>query len=144
MVQFKGVQCREARHLGWRHANPRRDVDRDGNPVQSNYIAIVRIKDCRLYKEDGRDCYDPENAPSIPIAYSRTNAGYGKHRTNNRIIWLYDDERKIHVQVSRYETVPFYYVKDGIVYQGAIRHFIRDGNGKIQHELRREAAEVRE
>jgi hypothetical protein len=66
------MPLRPARDLGWRPADPTRDTDDDGRALQSNYVVIVRLKDCRFYskKEPNRfgdlverEYYDPSEAP---------------------------------------------------------------------------------
>ena len=135
MVMLKGVQCREATHLGWRYADQKRDVRLDGRPMQEHHVAIVRIADCRTYEENGRDMYDPKDAPSIPINHGGTWYGYGKDRTQNRQAWVYDRKSKRYALVSRYITTPFYAVKDGVVFQGSIKKPIRDEKGEAKHVI---------
>ena len=121
-MKWNGVEVRLAKHLGWRNSDPTKDVDLDGDPVESNYVSIVRIKDCRLYEKDGKTYYDPKNAPSIPINYGGTNYGYGKKRikASETGIWIGD---KIY---HNYMTIPMYVVYDGKVYQGAIRRPLKE------------------
>lgn len=133
-MMIKGIKCRRSRRYGWRDGNPETDKDIDGNPVEENYFVLVKIADCRLYEEDGRQYYDAKGVPSaVPLGYGATYYGYGKRRTNNRFAWIYDYKEKRAALVSKYETVPFYAVKKGIVYRGSIRHFIQDDKGEIMH-----------
>jgi len=131
-LKIKGHDCREAKHLGWREADSKRDKNLRGEPMHDGYVAIVRIKDCRLYEEDGRDFYDSKDAPAIPINHGATSYGYGKASERKGKRWVYDgkygDKRKW-VLVSRYKTTPFYAVRDAIVYQGTIHNPIRDNDG---------------
>ena len=139
-MKIEGIDCREAIHLGFRHGDPTKDFDRDGRPVKSNYVVIVRLKDCELYEEDGKSFYNPDNAPSIPINHGATFYGYGKRRMNNRYAWIYDRNTNMYYLVSKYETTPFYAVKKGRVYQGTIKHLIRHENGTIMHVQNTEEA----
>jgi len=106
-MKFKGIDCRQANHLGYRKADPEKDRDISGNPVPANYVVVVRMKDCRVYEDykSGGLVYDASEAPAIPLDYSRTNAGYGKWSRRMEMHW----------------TCPFYVVKDGRVYRGTIR-----------------------
>jgi len=143
MPMFKGVKTRKANHLGWRHADPSRDKNLRGQPIEENYIVIVRIKECRLYEEDGKDMYDPKDAPAIPQVHSRTNASYGKSRTRNGRAWFYESGlREVQVVVSKYISTPYYYVHSGVVYQGTVRKAIRGEKGKIMHVIARYPKEV--
>jgi len=105
---MKGIDVKEAQHIGWRHGDPSRDKDLDGRPIQSNYVVFVYIKDCVLYEQDGWTRYDPKNAPAIPVAHGGTYYAYGKTRKSSR----------------GYETVPMYFCKDARVYTGTIHRDI--------------------
>jgi len=117
-MKWDGIQLQRARHLGWRESDPKKDFDRDGEPVESNYVAIVRIKDCKIYEKDGRRYYDARGAPSIPINHGGTNYGYGKWRKRYAQMGVWIDGKLYH----DYYTVPMYVVYDAKVYQGTIRH----------------------
>ena len=54
-MRLEGVDCHEAKHLGFRDSDPSKDFDIDGRPVGTSYVSIVRIKDCDLYTENGQD-----------------------------------------------------------------------------------------
>lgn len=122
-MKFMGIQMKRAYHLGFRNGNPTMDVDRDGNPLKTNEVAIVRIKDCEIVEVDGHSYYKPENAPSIPINHGGTYYGYGKTRKRNSVMgaWVLNENRE-YEYLYEYYTVPVYMVKDGKVYQGTIRH----------------------
>jgi len=113
-----GIKLRRSNHLGWRKSDPTKDFDLDGQPVKSNYVSIVRMKDCRIYKKDGITYYDPKDAPSIPINHGGTYYGYGKWRKRYSTFGTWIKDKLYH----EYYTVPIYVVSDGRVYQGTIRH----------------------
>jgi acetylornithine/succinyldiaminopimelate/putrescine aminotransferase len=81
----KNAQLR--REYGYRMANPETDFYIDGTSVKSNYVVIVRIKDCRIYEDKGHRYYDATNAPAIQMSgHSLTSAVYGKRSVRNRIV----------------------------------------------------------
>jgi hypothetical protein len=105
-MMLKGIQVRLNRTIGFRDSDPARDVDLRGQPVPSNYVAFVRIKDCRLFERDGRRTYDATAARSIPVNHGATYYGYGKRRAHR----------------GGYETIAVYMAHKGFVYTGTIRH----------------------
>jgi hypothetical protein len=115
---WDGVQVRFSKTLGYRESNPKFDFNLDGEPVERNYVSIVRLKDCIIENRDDGKYYNAIGAPSIPINHGGTNYGYGKWRKYHSIrgIWIHD---KIY---HDYWTVTMYVVYNGKVYQGAIRH----------------------
>lgn len=119
-MYLKGIKVKKRSDLGWRRGNPEKDFDLDGNPVQSNYVSIVRIKDCRIYDKDGRNYYDANEAPSIPIGYGGTYYGYGpmEIRTSQRGVYIGEEWRHIYQQATAY------FVQDGKVYSGSIKQAI--------------------
>ena len=119
-----GIRCRKSKLLGWRSGDPTRDVDDRGNPVQSNYIVIVRISDCRRYEKDGRDYYDPTNAPqAFKLGYGGTYYGYAASRTvtngAGRHVVVRRDGKTVYEWLCSYVKTPMYFVHDGAVYVGA-------------------------
>lgn len=87
MPMFDGIRMRSAPHLGWRNGDPTRDKTLDGRPLERNYVAIVRIKDCEIKEKadgSGRRVYDPSKAPALRLAYGATFKAYGPWRVNNR------------------------------------------------------------
>lgn len=108
---IKGVKCRRSYRYGWRQGNPETDVDASGNPVERNYITLVRIKDCPIRVEDGRRYYQPKGIPqAVKLLHGGTYYGYGKTR---KAPWYAS---------GCTHTTAFYAVRDGIVYQGTIRY----------------------
>lgn len=103
-MRIKGVDVKEAPHIGWRQADPSRDKNLRGEPIPSNYVVFVYIKDCMLYEKDGRTYYNPENAPAIPVVHGGTYYAYGRERQSKR----------------GYKTVPMYFCRDAYVYTGTI------------------------
>ena len=125
---FNGMVIRRNKKLAYRRADPMRDVDDDGRPLKSNYIVIVRMKDCRLFTQPGdldrfgmpRQYYDPEEAPqTVKLGMGGTNYGYGKWRTH-RTARRFQTEQGI-VTVSEWYSCPVYVVLDGRVYQATHR-----------------------
>jgi hypothetical protein len=119
-----GVRCRRSNVYGWRHGNPETDVDSDGKPVQSNFVVLVRIKDCPVEEENGRRYYKPKGVKqAVVLGYGGTYYGYGKSR-------VVSGGRGRHVNFRtvtglgrefRYSYVqtPYYAVRDGHVYAGS-------------------------
>ena len=123
-MKFQGITMKRAYHLGYRNGNPAMDVNRDGRPVPTHYVSIVRIKDCEIVEVDGRSYYKPETAPAISINHGGTYYGYGKTRKRKSEMgaWVYDDETRQYVYLHEYYTVPVYLVENGKVWQGTVRH----------------------
>lgn len=131
-----GIKCVESKAYGWRHGDPTRDVDRNGNPVQNNYIVIVRIKDCRLYEKDGKKFYDPLNAPqAFKLAYGGTYYGYGEPKTIKDGLgrWVGVSVKDVNgfsktekVWLCSYIKTPMYFVRKGRIYIGACYRAIGD------------------
>lgn len=135
MVMMKGVNVREARHLGWRNGDPERDVNLEGKSIGRNYVAIVRLSDCKfISKNKGKLQYDPKGAPCIPINHVGFHYGYGKVRMQNRLRW-FKLANGSSMLVSRYASTAFYIVRDGIVYQGSLPRPIKNDDGEILHVL---------
>ena len=125
-MQLKGFDARRSNTLGFRNSDPERDFDLRGDPVESNYVAFVRLKDCRHYKDGGRNYYDPKNAPSIPVNHGGTWYGYGPQelkkdgkRFGQRWTWVYWSYR-------------VYFAHKGYVYTArGYRDSIPDGWGNV-------------
>jgi hypothetical protein len=120
-----GVRCRRSRVYGWRAGNPETDVDDHGDPVKSNYIVLVRIKDCPVEDKDGRRYYEPKGVPqAVVLGYGGTYYGYGKVKVvrdgQGRYVNCRNEANEI-VQEFRcsYVKIPYYVVRDGHVYVGA-------------------------
>lgn len=47
-MYLKGVNVRKSNTITFRNGNPEIDKDLRGNPVESNYIAFVKKKDCNI------------------------------------------------------------------------------------------------
>ena len=135
-----GVRCRESRAYGWRHGNPETDVDLYGNPVKSNYIVIVRAKDCPVVTKDGREYYQPEGVPqAFPIAHGGTYYGYGKCQVvlNGEGRWVRVNRNgKTEAEwLFTYVKTPYYCVRDGRVYVGACyREYNEDAKKHIARQ----------
>ena len=79
MVRFQGKMLTRADSYGYRPGNPESDVDSDGQPVQSNYIVLVKVADCQTNEnpETGAITYNPEGvAQAEKLGYGGTNYGY--------------------------------------------------------------------
>ena len=109
------------RDYGYRMSDPTKDFDLRGDPVQSNYVSIVRIKDCPKYERDGTTYYEPANTPSIPINHGGTYYGYGewKKRKSTNGKWLEDDGALAFVH--EYWQCTIYLVDDAKVYTSSIQ-----------------------
>jgi len=110
-MKRKGFEVRRANHLGYRLVQDG-ETDFHGKAIHPGYVVIVSIKKCRLYKKNGRQHYDPTNAPAIPVVYSRSNMAYGKWRKGDGPNYVRGK------WAEKYWTCPVYWVEDGRVYQG--------------------------
>ena len=160
-MKRKGINFRRADHLHWRHGNPETDKTISGRPVERNYTAIIRVKDC--LDEHGRwDREKQQNAPCIPHeSHSRSNMVYGAYRHHDRPVRLWVGPKQLIVGdvieetqtfsadpgaaqflVTRpcYWTLAVYWVEDNIVYQGTIRHYEEPLRLKQRREAEEEAA----
>lgn len=120
-MRYKGFDFKRNKNLAYRQGNPETDVDGDGQPVEWNYVAIVKMKDCRLYEKDGLTYYDASEAPMIPIdGHSRTNMVYGptKVRKSEMGVWI---DNELHYE---YNQTTVYAVRNGMVYTASIRKAI--------------------
>jgi len=122
-MRHDGMTFKRSRTLGFRPANPEVDVDTDGKPVESNYVAIVRIKDCEIYERDGQKYYNATEAPSIPIGYGGTYYGYGvwKKRKSTMGMWLQDRPGTPIEYVYEYYQCTMYLVRGGTVYTHSLQ-----------------------
>lgn len=112
---FDGITFRKLSNYGWRNGDPTRDVDLHGKPVPSNYLVIVKLKDCVVF--DG--IYDSLDAPqAFPIAYTLTNMGYGKAS-------ILDGESVGTWNKKKMRRTPVYLVHSGKVWSGAITKEIK-------------------
>mgnify|MGYP001561026593 CR=1 FL=1 len=127
--RWNGLPLRRANDLGWRYADPVRDVDDDGRPLQSNCVVIVRMKDCRLYTKEvpnrfgdlvERDYYDPSQALQVfKLGMGGTNYGYGSWKIHRTVRRFKTDEGV--VTVAEWYSCPVYVVLDGYVYRATHR-----------------------
>jgi len=132
---LKGIRCRRSKVYGWRPGDPATDVDGRGNPVQSNYVVIVRIKDCPVVEKNGRSHYNPKGvAQAFPISNGGTYYGYGESQIvrhgRGRYVRVYRPNpaaagtNSCGKSVVRqdllfsYAKTPVYFVQDGRVYVG--------------------------
>jgi len=107
---------------GYRMSDPKIDFDLRGDPVQSNYVAIVKIKDCPKYERDGVTYYEPANTPSIPINHGGTYYGYGewKKRKSSAGKWLRNEKDEM-VLAYEYWQCTIYLVNDAMVYTNSLQ-----------------------
>lgn len=129
-----GIRCKRSRVYGWRNSDPATDVDCHGQPVQANYVVIVRIADCPVEKslKNGREYYQPEGVKqAFPISHGGTYYGYAKSK-------IVRNGQGRHVRVRRnggsqyewlctYVKTPIYVVHDGAVYVGACYRELKAG-----------------
>lgn len=122
-MRHDGMNFTRTRRLGFRQSDPTKDFNLHGEPVESNYVSIVRIKDCRIYDRDGCSYYDATSAPSIPIAHGGTYYGYGgwKKRKSTMGKWLQDKPGTPIEYVYEYYQCTVYLVNDGFVYTHSIQ-----------------------
>jgi len=117
---FDGLKFRRNSTYGWRHAKEG-DVNADGKQLESNYIVIVKIKDCEIQEEEceGRilKFYSAENAPqAVKLRYSLTCMGSGSWR--HRVLKHVRDVPGLGVMYKgdEYEECQVFLVHDGRVY----------------------------
>jgi len=120
-----GVKCRRSWTYGFRLSNDT-DVDLDGNPVKDLYVVIVRIDACPVVEKDGRKYYEPKDVPqAFPMDHGGTYYGYGKSKLvknshHGRHIRVNRDGKSYYELMYSYVKTPYYVVKDGKVYVGAV------------------------
>jgi hypothetical protein len=109
--------------VGFRGGNPSTDKDLNGNPIQRNYTAFVWVSDCKKYEKDGKNYYNPDKAPCIPVTYSETGKAYGKWQKRNSSIgtWAYDSNTKNWIRTMEYWQSTVYEIKGGKVYTGSLK-----------------------
>lgn len=120
-----GVECRVINTLGYRMADGKTDVDTNGDVVKSNYIVLVRIKDCPVEEHNGRLYYKPEGVKqAVLIDHGGTYYGYGKPKKvlNGAGKYVRVMEGGVlstlrELRFSYWKT-PYYCVRDGKVYRG--------------------------
>ena len=118
-----GIRCRQSRVFGWRTGEPG-DVNRDGRPIKSNYVVIVRLSDCPTKVVNGREYYNADGVKqAFPISHGGTNYGYGKSRIvrngPGRHVRVYRDGKAQYEWMCSYVKTPIYVVRDGRVHVGA-------------------------
>ena len=125
-MMLDGIRMRRSRVYGFRHGDPTTDVDSDGEPVDTNYVVIVRIKDCKLERDPktGRVYYNPQGVPqAMALGYGGTYYGYGAPqvvKSRGRYMWVHEDDGSEHwTWVGEYVKTPVYMVRDARVYVGA-------------------------
>ena len=73
---LNGLNHRKNKNYTWRYGNPEIDKDIYNNPINSNYIAFVKVKDCDIVNIDDIDYLEPKNAPAVKLGYGLTHQGY--------------------------------------------------------------------
>lgn len=119
-----GIRCKKSNVFGFRYGDPARDLDDQGRPVQSNYIVIVRIRDSKIVTKDGREFYDPKDAPqAVKLGYGGTYYGYAKsvsvNKGQGRWVRVYRNGKTEQEWTCSYIKTPIYFVHDAKVYVGA-------------------------
>jgi len=94
VTQTKQIGTRR-REFTYRDGNGTTDVNDEGNPVEWNYVVIVRVKDCKdtgRTSPNGRVRYiDTSKAPqAVVLAYGGTTYGYGpwKRVVSKKGCWI--------------------------------------------------------
>lgn len=113
-MRLKGVNVRKSNTITFRNGNPEIDKDLRGNPVESNYIAFVKKKDCNVIEEDDKDYLDVKNTPSIPVAYGATYYAYGESKIVKGTKCIDG------ITYKSYYKTPFYILYNGDVYVGSV------------------------
>ena len=108
--------------VGFRMSDPTKDFDLRGDPVESNYVSFVKIKDCPKYERDGVTYYEPKNTPSIPVNHGGTYYGYGEWKkrkwTNGK--WMQNAKDQMEF-VHEYWQCTIYLVDDARVYTHSLK-----------------------
>ena len=121
-MKHNGLTFTKNADYGYRMSDPTKDFDLRGDPVQSNYVAFVKIKDCPKYERDGVNYYEPINVPSIPVNHGGTYYGYGewKKRKVPGGKWLKNEKDEM-VIVYEYWQCTIYLVNDARVYTHSLK-----------------------
>jgi hypothetical protein len=128
---FDGIPVKLNKKYGYRMSNPLVDKDLKGNPVSSNYISIVKISDCTILEKNGKNYYNSENAPSIPLSYGGTYYGYGqeKRRSSEQGVWI---NNKLCYEYIQYNV---YFVNDGRVYTASRKATLESRREHARYEI---------
>ena len=128
---FNGIQFKKSNVYGWRPGDPTVDMDGRGNPIQSNYIVLVRITDCPVLKKNDEWVYTTAGVKqAFPITHGGTNYGYGKPkvvRGQGRNIRVNRDGKAEIEWLTTYVKTPVYLVNKGSVYVGAVYRELKAG-----------------
>jgi len=116
-MYIKGMKVTKRNDLGFRSANPLKDINLRGDSVESNYTSFVKINDCTLRYEGNKCYYNAEKAPCIPISHGGTYYGYGmvNIRKSRLGIWIGED------LCHEYQQKTAYFVEKRSVYISTIQ-----------------------
>lgn len=120
-MQFKGINFRRDRYLGFRNGEEG-DATTEGNPIPKNYLVFVDLRDCPVVntveRPDGQTVkiVRPEGVkPRKRLAisgHSRTNMAYGVRKEAYRHAW----------DAEKTPYTPVFLAYDGFGYVGKIWH----------------------
>lgn len=120
---LNGLNHRKNSSYCYRNGNSEKDKDIDGNPLEHNMVAFVKVKDCGTIIIDGVEYLDPSNAPAIPLGYGLTHQGYTsfKKRKSKLGTKVFDVKTKEYIIAKEYLQCTSFYIHKGDVYTCSIR-----------------------
>lgn len=118
-MKIEGYNVVLNKNITFRSANGS-DVNLDGSIVPDGYIVFVKIEDCKVNNENGRQYYNSENSPAIPLLYLESWYGMGQFKTRKTFKGI-EIEGKF---VNEYEQAPMYFAFNGLVYIGSLKNII--------------------
>lgn len=124
-MNIRGFDAQRQKSYRWRYGDPARDLTLDGDPVQPNYVVIVRLKQCRIWTCTDSKCgrgepthqhYDAREAPqAVRLNYGGTGYGYGEWKQGRTEAF----GKKFADECQWY--CPVFIVYDGYVYRAVQR-----------------------
>lgn len=124
---LKGRKTRISTTVGFRMGDPTRDNDLHGKPIDKNHCVFVKIKDCRVYEEDGKKIYDPIPAKAIPANNGGTYYAYGKWKKRTSPDGRYvSDGNGGQVFAYVYEQQTTYFAHDAKVYTAVKNRMLKN------------------
>lgn len=149
-MKLDGRSVKLRKDLGYRMVKPGIDKDKDGNILgedYSNYVAIVKISDCKIREEEVNGVivhyYDASEAPNIPVNHCGTYYGYGewKLRTSQSGVRVLDNNGN-YIFSHKYAQCTVYYVYKGKIYSASIKRTLKGLGDHILSKLGVDPKEV--
>lgn len=115
-MRIEGYEVKENPNLTFRMSNSK-DEDIENNPVPKDHVVFVRLEDCKIEEEKGRQFYDADSAKAIPILYIDNYYGMGEFKIRKVMKGTYIDDELVY----EYYQAPLYFAYNGKVYIGSLK-----------------------